>query len=195
MNAAPRIELLHLAAFRIEPQGPFSLEEAALSGFQRHDEVFDGTMRLAFCVEGYAGQAAVAVTQDASGTVTGTITGSRGGADPAAVAAQVARVLSLDHDARSFVALGGADPVLASLLAAVPGLRPPLFSSPYEAAFSAVLSAHTLNVRLIIPTYHASPSPPISIASWSVGAQNIPVNAANWLFTAPTGFPRATASR
>ena len=84
MNAAPRIELLHLAAFRIEPQGPFSLEEAALSGFgQRHDQAFDGTMRLAFCVDGYAGQAAVAVTQDAIGTVTGTDTGNRG--PPAAV--------------------------------------------------------------------------------------------------------------
>ncbi len=142
MNAAPTIEPLHLAAFRIEPQGPFSLEEAALFGFgQRNDQAYDGTMRLAFCVDGYAGQAAVAVTQDATGTVTGTITGSRGGPDPAAVAAQVARVLSLDHDARSFVALGGADPVLASLLAAAPGLRPPLFYSPYEAAFWAVLSA------------------------------------------------------
>ena len=142
MNTAPTIESPHLAAFRIEPQGPFSLEEAALFGFgQRHDPAYDGTLRLAFCVDGYAGQAAVAVTQDATGTVTGTITGSRGGPESAAVAAQVARVLSLDHDARSFVALGDADPVLASLLAAAPGLRPVLFYSPYEAAFWAVLSA------------------------------------------------------
>jgi DNA-3-methyladenine glycosylase II len=138
LNAA----VLSLASFRVEPQGPFSLEEAALFGFgQRHDEAYDGTMRLAFCLDSYAGQAAVAVTQDATGTVTGTITGSCGGAEPAAVAAQVARVLSLDHDARSFVALGGTDPVLASLLAAAPGLRPVLFYSPYEAAFWAVLSA------------------------------------------------------
>jgi len=150
VNAAPTIEPVLVrqgafSTFRIEPLGPFSLEEAALVGFgQRHDEAYDGTMRLAFCVDGYAGQAAVAVTQDATGTVTGTITGSRGGpggADPVAVATQVARVLSLDHDARSFVALGGADPVLASLLAAAPGLRPVLFYSPYEAAFWAVLSA------------------------------------------------------
>jgi hypothetical protein len=35
-------------------------------------------MRLAFCVDGYAGEAAVAVTQDAIGTVTGTDTGNRG---------------------------------------------------------------------------------------------------------------------
>ena len=147
MNAKSTIEPLSVrqgafSTFRIEPLGPFSLEEAALFGFgQRHDEAYDGTMRLAFCVDGYAGQAAVAVTQDATGTVTGTITGRRGGPDPAAVAAQVARVLSLDHDARSFVDFGGADPVLASLLAAAPGLRPVLFYSPYEAAFWAVLSA------------------------------------------------------
>lgn len=138
MNAAA----LSLASFRVEPQGPFCLEEAALFGFgQRHDQVFDGTMRLAFCVDGCAGQAAVAVTQDATGTVRETIVGSRGEPDPAAVAAQVAQVLSLDHDARSFVALADSDPVLASLLAAAPGLRPPLFYSPYEAAFWAVLSA------------------------------------------------------
>ncbi|MEA2590016.1 MAG: hypothetical protein QOH66_2943, partial [Actinomycetota bacterium] len=94
MNAAA----LSLASFRVEPQGPFCLEEAALFGFgQRHDQVFDGTMRLAFCVDGCAGQAAVAVTQDATGTVRETIVGSRGEPDPAAVAAQVARVLSLDH--------------------------------------------------------------------------------------------------
>ena len=110
MSAAPTLAgSLPPTAFRIEPQGPFSLEEAALFGFgQRDDEAYDGTMRLAFCVDGYAGQAAVAVTQDATGAVTGTITGSRGGPDPAAVAAQVARVLSLDHDARSFVDFGGA---------------------------------------------------------------------------------------
>src|SRR5437660_12223656 len=105
MNAAPTIEPLHLGVFSgfftIEPQGPFSLEEAALFGFgQRHDEAYDGTMRLAFCVDGYAGQAAVAVTQDATGTVTGTITGRRGGPDPAAVAAQVARVVSVGQDLR-----------------------------------------------------------------------------------------------
>lgn len=128
--------------FSIEPAGPFSLREAALFGFgQRHDTAYDGTMRLAFCVDGYAAQAAVAVTQGGDGLVRGTITGTRGDPDPAAVAAQVARVLSLDHDARSFVALGKHDPVLQRLLDAAPGLRPPLFYSPYEAAFWSVLAA------------------------------------------------------
>jgi DNA-3-methyladenine glycosylase II len=53
----------------------------------------------------------------------------------------VARVLSLDHDATGFVQAGERDPVLGSVQAAAPGLRPPLFYSPYEAAAWAVLSA------------------------------------------------------
>lgn len=129
--------------FDIEPKGPFSLSEAATFGFgQRHDTAFDGTMRLAFCVDGYRSQAAVAVTQPRdTGTVHGVITGARGDPDPTVVAAQVARVLSLDQDASGFVALGDTDPVIARLLEAAPGLRPPLFYSAYEAAFSSVLSA------------------------------------------------------
>jgi DNA-3-methyladenine glycosylase II len=128
--------------FTIRPQGPFSLREAALFGFgQRHAGAFDGTMRMAFTVDGYAGQAAVAVTQDRDETVAIRITGTSGPVDATAVVAQVARVLSLDHDATSYVALGDEDPVIARLLAAAPGLRPPLFHSPYEAALWAVISA------------------------------------------------------
>jgi DNA-3-methyladenine glycosylase II len=56
------------------------------------------------------------------------------------VRAQVARVLSLDRDGAAFARIGERDPVIARLLAAAPGLRPPLFYSPYEAAAWAVLS-------------------------------------------------------
>jgi DNA-3-methyladenine glycosylase II len=63
-----------------------------------------------------------------------------GDADIEAVRRQVARVLSLDHDGAAFVRIGDRDPVIARLLAAAPGLRPPLFYSPYEAAAWAVLS-------------------------------------------------------
>jgi len=126
--------------FVIEPKGPFSLEEAALFGFgQRHDTSFDGTMRLAFCVDGYRDQAGVSVTQGDDGLVRGTIWNDAGGA-PQAIVAQVARVLSLDHDATGYQALGDQDPVLARLMAVAPGLRPPLFYSPYEAALWAVIS-------------------------------------------------------
>ena len=130
------------STFSVQPQGPFSLREAALFGFgQRHHETFDGSMRLAFCVDGLDAQAGVAVTQSADGRVHGAITGVTGAADPERIARQVLRVLSLDRDARGFVALGERDPVLRKLLAVAPGLRPPLFYSPYEAALWAVLSA------------------------------------------------------
>ena len=121
--------------FTIWPQGPFSLREAAMFGFgQRHATGFDGTMRMAFCVDGYQGQAAVAVRQRDDGSIVVVIADRRGVVEPSAVVGQVARVLSLDHDATSYAALGGTDPVVGRLLAAAPGLRPPFFHSPYEAA-------------------------------------------------------------
>lgn len=126
--------------FSISPLGPFSLRESALFGFgQRHTTAFDGILRMAFCADGdgYRRQAGVAVFQDAGGTVRGEAVGD---ADLGVVRAQVARVLSLDHDARPFVEIGERDPVVARLLAAAPGLRPPLFYSPYEAAIWSVLS-------------------------------------------------------
>lgn len=94
-------------------------------------------MRLAFCLDGYHTQVAVEVRQDACG-VHGWVQGE---ADLAAVQAQAARVLSLDHDGRQFVAVGRRDPVIAALQELAPGLRPPLFYSPYEAAAWSVLSA------------------------------------------------------
>ena len=127
-----------MTAFTITPRGPFSLEESATFGFgQRAAQQYDGVMRLAFCLDDLSGQAGVAVRQDGDG-VHCTLTGS---AEVAAVERQVARVLSLDHDATGFVAVGDRDPVIARLLAAAPGLRPPLFYSPYEAAAWSVLSA------------------------------------------------------
>src|SRR5580704_17006974 len=109
--------------FTIEPQGPFSLAEAAQFGFgQRQGEhQFDGTMRLAFCVDGYRHHAGVSLTQSAGGSVHGTISSTgdaEGPADQTAVIAQVARVLSIDHDATSYQAVGDRDPVIARLLQA-----------------------------------------------------------------------------
>ena len=127
--------------FTITPRGPFSLAEAATFGFgQRDGGGWDGVMRMAFCLDGYEGHAGVEVRQDAAGTVHGTAR-VRGGAGLDAVVRQVARVLSLDHDATEFLRVGERDPVIGRLQAAAPGLRPPLFYSPYEAAAWAVLSA------------------------------------------------------
>ncbi len=126
------------SSFSITPQGPFSLGEAATFGFgQRLDPHWDGVMRLAFCLDGYHEQVGVEVRQD--GDVVRCV--AHGTAEPDAVRQQVARVLSLDQDAAGYVAVGRRDPAIGRLLEAAPGLRPPLFYSPYEAAAWAVLSA------------------------------------------------------
>jgi len=130
--------LTDVREFTIQPVGPFSLQESATFGFgQRSGRPFDGRMRLAFCLDGYREQVGVVLSQDDAG-VHGQVHGS---ADLDAVTAQVARVLSLDHDGEAFIAVGQRDPVVARLLAVAPGLRPPLFHSPYEAAAWSVLSA------------------------------------------------------
>jgi DNA-3-methyladenine glycosylase II len=126
--------------FTIVPRGPFSLKEAALFGFgPRAEKHFDGAMRLAFCVDGYADQVGVELRQSADGAVRGVIHGAV--ANARAVRLQVARVLSLDHDGDEFHALSDVDPMLGRVLSAAPGLRPVLFHSPYEAAVWAILSA------------------------------------------------------
>lgn len=127
-----------MSTFSIVPQGAFSLRESVEFGFgQRHAERYDGAMRLAFVTDDLRTQVGVEVTQDDQG-VHGRVTGTD---DIEAVRGQVARILSLDHDGRAFDGLREKDPVLARLLDAAPGLRPPLFHSPYEAALWSVLSA------------------------------------------------------
>ena len=124
--------------FTIVPSGPFSLAEAIAFGFGQRDAAAGDVLRLAFCLDGYQHQVGVEVRQDGAG-VHGTVHGP-GGTDLDAVRQQVARVLSLDYDAAGFLQAGERDPVLRSVQAAAPGLRPPLFYSPYEAAAWAVLS-------------------------------------------------------
>jgi DNA-3-methyladenine glycosylase II len=127
-------------SFVITPRGPFSLQEAATFGFgQRDDSRWDGVMRLAFGVDGYARYAGVELRQDDRGAVHAVAHGDD--LDLAAVQRQVERVLSLDYDGQDFLAVGDRDPVIGRLQAAAPGLRPPLFYSPYEAAAWSVLSA------------------------------------------------------
>lgn len=130
-----------MVGFTIHPQGAYSLKESVEFGFgQRHSERFEGLMRLAFVLDGgsgEAGQVGVVLRQDDTGQLSGEIHGE---ADPALVERQVARILSLDHDARPYEQIAARDPVIARLQALRPGLRPPLFHSPYEAAVWAVIS-------------------------------------------------------
>ena len=128
-----------MTIFTIVPTGAFSLQESVEFGFgQRHSDAFDGVMRLAFVQDNMRQPVGVVLRQDAKG-VHGEIHGGDGNVP--AIRAQVARVLSLDREASGFAEVGRRDPVIAALQAAAPGLLPPLFYSPYEAAVWSVLSA------------------------------------------------------
>ena len=132
------------ATFTIKPKGPFSLEEAANFGFGQREAAWDGVMRLAFCVDSYRQQVGVEIRQDGGGVHCAMV----GDADVPAVERQVARVLSLDYDGDAFLEVGKRDPVIGRLQAAAPGLRPPLFYSPYEAAAWGVLSARRPHAQM-----------------------------------------------
>ena len=119
-------------------RGRFDLTRSIGFGFGSTLAETGRVMRLALVVDGYAAQAGVAVTQPAPDLVRFGVTGE---ADPEAVADQAARILSLDEDATGYDRMVDGDPVLAPAYAANPGLRPPLFSSAYEALLWAVLSA------------------------------------------------------
>ena len=141
MNPSSVTRARHRAAsvVRIPTRGPFSLAALGTFGFgELHTQAWDGVWRLAFGVDGGRGHAGVAVRQVAPQELELTIEAQPGALD--AVARQVARIASCDHDGDAFVALGERDPVLRRLIAAAPGLRPPLFTSPYEAAVWSLLT-------------------------------------------------------
>jgi len=124
--------------------GEFSLPAAAGFGFgptEGRAPEFDGAMRLAFPIDGGRGYGGVVLRQtELHGPVTVDLE-LAGPGDRDAALAQVARIVSLDHDGAAFLALGKADPVLDALQAAHPGQRPVLFHSPYEGAAWAIISA------------------------------------------------------
>ncbi|WP_138734561.1 DNA-3-methyladenine glycosylase family protein [Modestobacter excelsi] len=122
-------------------QGPWSLATsrqfwegfapAALPGAAADDR-----LRTVFRVEGDWTRAEVSVAQ-AGDTASLELDGD---GDLDAAAAQVARFLSLDVDARGWPSVGTRDPVIGQAQEALIGLRPCGFHSPYEAAAWAVLS-------------------------------------------------------
>ena len=128
-------------ALRLELAGPFSLRAAAEFGFgptAGRAPRFDGAMRLAFPVDG-GGYAGVLARQPrADGPLECEVVGD---GDIGAVARQLRRVLSLDHDGEGFLEVGRRDAVIGELQRRHPGQRPVLFHSPYEAAAWAIISA------------------------------------------------------
>lgn len=136
---------MHSAQRTIPTHGPFSLAESATLGFGRSaQQDVDGVMRLAFTVDGdHERTAGVAIRQQGD-LLHLTMTTD---ADPDTVAAQVARILSVDVDGTGFEELALRDPVVGALRAAAPGLRPPQFHSPYEAAAWSIISARRSAVQ------------------------------------------------
>jgi len=130
------IDTVAAGTFEIEPSGPYSLATAAAMEFGPRESEVGEVMRLAFAVDNYTDTAGVAIRQDTAGVIRGRVQGSR---DVTAVRAQVARILSLDWDAREWPAAGLRDRVVGDLQARRPGFRPVLFHSPYEAAAWSVL--------------------------------------------------------
>jgi DNA-3-methyladenine glycosylase II len=128
----------------IEIRGRFSLRAAAEFGFgpnQGSPPPYDGAMRLAFPVDGGRGYAGAVLRQpDPDGPLRVELT-LRDGAELEPALAQVARVVSLDHDGAAFARVGETDPVIGALQRAHPGQRPVLFHSPYEGAAWSIISA------------------------------------------------------
>jgi DNA-3-methyladenine glycosylase II len=125
--------------------GPYDLREIALMGFGHRDEkAFDGTMRMAFCLDGgYERSVGVAARQDADQLTLEVVTedGPLTRPELDTLGRQMARVVSLDHDGEAFDRLCRTDPALAAVHSRAPGFRPALFYSPYEAAVWSIVSA------------------------------------------------------
>ncbi|WP_217915348.1 DNA-3-methyladenine glycosylase family protein [Miltoncostaea marina] len=135
------------AELRIVPRGPFALRAAAafLAGWPpagREDADDDGVLRLALGPDGATGTVGAALREH-GGAVAAVVTGDGAAADPAAARDRVARALSLDIDGRGYGAVGRRDPVVGAAMRRHPGLRPPLFPSPYEAGVWAILTQRT----------------------------------------------------
>jgi DNA-3-methyladenine glycosylase II len=120
--------------------GAFDLGQTLDFGFGHRDaHAGESVLRLGFVTDDHQHQVGVAVRQ-AGAELLLEVIGAPESSVPA-VAAQVARILSVDIDGTGWDALGVRDPLIGRLQAARPGLRPPLFHSAYEAAAWAVLSA------------------------------------------------------
>lgn len=131
-----------MAELEIVPRGRFSLAAARdfAGGFPAGiggGGVGEGSITLAFPVEGCDESAAIELWQDADGIV-------RGRTDaPSSLHAgalrQAARSLSLDHDGSGWPAVGERDLIVGRLQREHDFLRPVCFYSAYEAATSFVI--------------------------------------------------------
>ncbi len=127
---------------RLPVRGPFSLAAARdfLCGFTPAGGsacAVDGRLVLGFRLDGGFAPIAAAL-READGAVVGEAVGR---AERAAVEKQLARILSLDGDGEGYAAIGRRDPAIGRVMEALPGLRPVVFASPYEAGAWGLLAA------------------------------------------------------
>jgi DNA-3-methyladenine glycosylase II len=125
--------------FELRPVGPYSLAESVrfLEGFApaAYEGHAEGHLHLAFVADGGEDVAGVCVREE-DGVIVGEVSGDAG---VEVVKRQVGRILSLDVDGSGFPEVGRRDPVVGTLQARHPGLRPVCFHSPYEAAAWAII--------------------------------------------------------
>ena len=129
-----------MSAFTIPARGPFSFDAAAafVDGWPPATEVAEaaaGEVRLCFALDSLDGHAGALVTATERGV---RVEPFGAGAE---IGPQVARLLSLDHDASDLGEVVAGDPVLSRLYERLGALRPVLFHSPFEAAAWSVISA------------------------------------------------------
>lgn len=129
----------------VEVQGAFDLAACAEFAPGSVSAGHDGAtvLRLAFPVDRDWRSVGALVRQRAPDAVSVDVSAPPGTAR--AAVAQVRRMLSLDQDGAGFAAVAEVDAVVGRLRRQHPGLRPVLFSSPYEAACWAVV-CHRLRI-------------------------------------------------
>ncbi|MCB0882468.1 MAG: DNA-3-methyladenine glycosylase 2 family protein [Thermoleophilia bacterium] len=181
-----------MAVVEIPVRGAFALAEGMRLGFgHRVSADDDDAMRMAFVLDGYREPAAVAVTQPAPDLVRVDVVAG----DPDAAARQTARILSLDVDGTRWDALAASDPLLSRVVAARPGLRPPLFHSAYECLLWAVLSARRPAARMAVvrDRFAAEHGAVFDVAGQTVAAMPVPERMAE--ITAFEGLPDVILER
>lgn len=130
-----------MASLSIRPRGPFDLTTARefAAGFPAGigaRAAADGSILMAFPIEGGSGSAVVQLEQTPDGTLIGPVFGDT---DLATIERQAARSLSLDHDGSGWPDIGRHDEVIGRLQARHGPLRPVCFYSAWEAATSFVI--------------------------------------------------------
>ena len=93
--------------FTITPKGVFSLDQAGSFGFGPREAESGGAMRLCFAADGSGSATGVVLREADDGTITGEVHGDTPVDD---ARAQVARILSLEHDGEAWEQVGSARP-------------------------------------------------------------------------------------